>query len=260
MTDIPFYSQASMHLLYQRVASLEASLKSIQKAELDKKEVQPHILFFSAADTPSKTVEIPANVTALLVTAGGGGGAGGCGSVDNENATGGSGGGAAAGVISYPIKVTKNDRKIEFTIGKGGTEPSQDGKDTVIKYGSQIITLGGGKGPKETDNEAGGMGGLCDLHAIYSGHSGSAGGEELCERKAKSVPPVTGGDGGNSLFSKGGTGGFKAHIQSQDGKMIPSLKGLDAESFSAGGGGSSPGIDKKLVGKGGDGFVCIQFV
>lgn len=206
----------------------------------------------------SGSLNIPDDIKTLIITAAAAGGAGGHGVLENEDAVGGPGGGAGAGILFYPIRVGKA-KTIAFTIGKGGVEPSQDGGDTVVKYDETVLTLGGGKGSKDVHDASGGAGGTCDIDARCSGFSGSSGSEAIVDRKSKDANVAVGGDGGNSLFAKGGTGGLKAYVKGGDGRMAPSIKGLDAEGYAAGGGGSGVGIAKNLVGKGGDGFVFVQF-
>jgi hypothetical protein len=253
-------TRAFVDIIYEKVLKLQNDVKELSDNKDTVKDLVEKFKKYSENGKlilSSESVTIPNDVQIVFITAGAGGAAGGYGVIDNEEASGGSGGGSGAGINFLPFRMGK-DRVIEFKIGRGGSKPSQAGEDTIIKYGDRVITLGGGKGSTKT--EEGGAGGTCDLHAMYNGYSGSPGGDTILDKKSKMPAlPAYGGDGGNSLFGVGGKGGFHAHVKDTSGKVIPSIKGLDADNFSAGGGGSSNGIDKELVGKGGDGFAYISW-
>ena len=208
--------------------------------------------------TESGTVTVPDEAKFAIITAGAGGASGSHAIVDNDEIVAGAGGGAGSGILFYPIKINKS-KIISFVVGKGGVLPSQNGGDTIIKYEDKTLTLGGGKGCLDPRGNIGGEGGVCDFDPICNGYSGNAGTEALYDKKNKDNDLAIGGSGGSSKFARGGIGGLKAFITNGDGKLIPSIKGLDAEGFSAGGGGSAAGIDKNLVGFGGSGFVYITF-
>lgn len=208
--------------------------------------------------TESGTVTIPDEVKTVIVTACAGGASGNHAIVEADEIVGGAGGGAGASVIFYPIKINKT-KMITFVVGKGGILSSQNGEDTVIKYEDKGITLGGGKACKEIRSHSGGDGGTCDIDPLCNGYSGSSGTESLFDKKAGGNEPASGGTGGSSRFSRGGVGGIRAFVVGENNRLIPSLKGLDGD-FGAGGGGSSAGISKELVGRGGDGFVYMVFV
>lgn len=260
--------------LIQRIETLEKTVECLKAEKVDTKNVshpdlaeykeqmtkQMQLLLAQNKQffTESGSVNIPEGIKFVIITACGGGGAGGYSTLDNDEICGGTGGGAGAGIMFYPIQVNKS-RIIEFVIGKGGKKPSEDGGDTVIKYENRILTLGSGKGCADTHSKSGGAGGTSEIDPLCNGYSGDAGSEVLYDRKNKSADTATGGSGGASRFAEGGIGGIRAFVPDRDGKMVPSIKGLDAF-FGAGGGGSGPGIDKNLVGCGGNGFVCIQFI
>lgn len=208
--------------------------------------------------TESGSVTVPDEAKFAIITAVGGGASGGHAVIEADEVIGGCGGGASASILFYPIKLNKS-RTINFIVGRGGQKPAENGTDTIIKYEDNTLTLHGGQGCTDVHSNMGGAGGTCDIDPLCNGYSGSSGTETLYDKKNKDNEPAFGGTGGSSRFHMGGIGGLKAFVMSENNKLVPSLKGLDGE-FGSGGGGSSPGISKDLVGKGGNGFVYINFV
>lgn len=250
------FDNNTVRILIESISVLRKEVSELKEQVRNNSAVVDCLTLTRQFFTESGTFNIPDGVKHVFITGGAGGGAGGLAKVENEEATGGAGGGAGAGILFYPIKVNKS-RTITFTIGKGGIEPSQDGGDTIVKYEDIVLNLGGGKGCSDVHATTGGAGGTCDVDARCSGYSGTSGSEGIIEKESKAIGVAAGGDGGCSYFSKGGIGGLKHFARTENGKQIPVLKGMDSEGYSSGGGGNCPGVDKKDVGRGGDGFIYL---
>ena len=210
------------------------------------------------------------SIGCVTITMVGGGGAGGSGCMKNGIFYGGGGGGAGGSCLKKPVIIVNPAREeitIKTRIGKGGVVDSPDGGDTsvCIHVGSKLIfkhTAHGGKrgGSLDTNNE-GGRGGACATNEMFGGYNGQKGSVSL-----SSVGKMFGGRGGNSAFEEGGLGGY----QSNDFKTNDDMDGYEHPDNSknpqgqdgvmgSGGGGSVPGIESDKIGKGGDGFVIVEF-
>jgi hypothetical protein len=210
------------------------------------------------------------NIGCVTVTLCGGGGAGGHGSMKNGIFYGGGGGGAGGSCLKKPVIIVNpmnEDINIKAKIGMGGTINNLDGGDTsvCIYVGSKLIlkhtAQGGRHGGNQDNNNKGGIGGGCGSNVMLGGYDGGAGSITL-----SSIGKVFGGNGGNSAFEEGGFGGY----QKNGFKIENDTDGYDHPDNStnpqgqnghmgSGGGGSVPGIAPELIGKGGDGFVIVEF-
>lgn len=209
--------------------------------------------------------EINKQINTLLVSMVGGGGCGGNSTVNGNFLYGGGGGGSGGGYLKKPIPITHNHLRttIRIKIGKGGSYSNPDGGDTILSiYNGDKLTkefIGrGGKGAIGRFNKGGdGAAGFSDLLTGSQGNSGAA---ALTTSKTR----ITGGNGASSLFSKGGLGGYQDILSTDTEKDFinptnkDNPKGMDG-SQGSGGGGSADGIDPTLVGKGGDGFIIIEY-
>jgi len=190
----------------------------------------------------------------LFVSMVGAGGAGGL-SYNGSMFYGGGGAGAGASFVKYTISLPTNVNlaKCTATIGQGGVTSGADGGDTTLRIvfmtddGDQpeiILTAKGGKrgGSTDTDNQ-GGAGGLSNHIIMFNGENGEDG-----EITIPSIGTANGGNGGNSFFALGGTGGLNGTntgLKGQDGKL--------------GGGGGGSALGTNDIGKGGNGFIHIEF-
>lgn len=229
-------------------------------------KIQEHNAIYSFEDN---IYTFPAgNIGCVTVTMVGGGGAGGTGSVKNGILYGGGGGGAGGSCLKKPviiINLAREDITIKTTIGIGGNSESPDGTDTTvcISVGEKIVfkhTAHGGKRGGNTENNKGGKGGGCGTNEMFGGYDGQQGSVTV-----SNVGKTFGGRGGNSAFEEGGFGGYQSNTfktDDIDGYKHPdnstNPQGQDGV-MGSGGGGSVPGIDPLLVGKGGNGFVIIEF-
>ena len=212
------------------------------------------------------------NVCIIFVTMVAGGGCGGRGIATDKYCISGGGGGGGGGLIKMPINVDANSQII-LNVGKGGSlHDNIHGLDTsiIIVYKGltrKYIISGGKSGTPINQNNIdqkifiGGDGGIADISKCFSGSPGTDGGIIL-----NSQCNISAGEGGNSSFSVGGEGGNSFFYVGGIGG-ISNVSGININpigkdgSFGSGGGGSAPlfeGLNPDS-GKGGDGFVIIEY-
>ena len=198
----------------------------------------------------NSTIQIPMGIKEIFVSLVGGGGAGGIGSIKDNISFSGGGGGSGNGFKSVSIKITNNSSVyIECVIGKGGSQLSQAGEDTVIRImvdGREFTTLVGGGGEPGGNgiNNKGGLGGILNNQYNVRAKSGMKGSSTIL-----TCSPIA-GNGGASLFSPGGKGGS---YNLQD----------PLESFGkygSGGAGKIPTTQFETPNPGGDGFVIVEYI
>jgi hypothetical protein len=216
--------------------------------------------------------ELPKLPEVIFITMVGAGGAGGSGYIENDNAYSGGGGGAGETVHKYILSMKGSTGKLFVTAGLGGDNVRPDGSDSsveveMIDSHRRIVTASGGHGANTNPN-LGGQGSCNKLHdfeqsdrversdriGLFSGKNGSDGQIQF----ASDPMSIQGGKGGNSYFAAGGCGGYSHYIKDTLEKTVLNPQGEDG-SFGSGGGGSAPGLSKDLVGKGGHGFVLIEY-
>lgn len=227
-------------------------------------KIQEHNAIYSFED---KEYTFPGNIGCITITMVGGGGAGGTGCMKNGIIYSGGGGGAGGSCLKKPVIIvnpSREDIKIRTRIGRGGTIDSPDGGDTIVTIyvGSKIIfkhTANGGKRGGCSDiNNKGGKGGSCATNEMFGGYDGQQGSITL-----SSIGKLFGGRGGNSAFEEGGLGGYQSSVNKNsdvDGYDNPdNSKNPCGQDGVMGSGGGGSAIGSQDVGKGGDGFVIVEF-
>lgn len=215
----------------------------------------------------SDDIELPIDksVSLLMLSIVGGGGCGGNASTKGTFEYCGGGGGSGGGCVKKPITIQHTDKqetRVKVNIGKGGTFETHDGGNTVVYIynGDKVVSkyIGhGGKGALGKLNK-GGEGGLGNAET----NPGSVGNNGSLIFVGKTAPTF-GGNGADSLFSKGGLGGKQEYLtnDTENDFQYPSNKdnpkGLDGEKGSGGGGSCSE--NEQDVTKGGDGFAILEF-
>lgn len=195
----------------------------------------------------------------IYITMIGGGGSGGMGYISGMTYYAGGGGGSGSYIIKFPVEVEPT-WVIRITVGMGGIlSVCADGQPSIVEILEDgvvirtIMVMGGMAGNPKLESETainGGNGGDSTLVSTYNGNPGEDGMLGL-----PSVVNVYGGNGGNSPFGQGGTGGGKTTGEFE-------FTGSHG-TFGAGGGGGIPIIDpiegQELGGNGGTGFVLIEY-
>jgi hypothetical protein len=213
--------------------------------------------------TSSGTFTVPANVTAVWVTAwGGGGGGGSCGS----QSSGGGGGGGGEIIFRLPARV-ESGASIAVTVGSGGTA-TVDGSNSVFAATSTTVTAKGGKGGVSCTTGTGGAGGgvlggavgARGLSTVYV--VGGAGGGNNNGGHGAGSPLYQGGwanTSANGTGGGGGGGGFKGAGGSggEGNSNCPQYGGNGAANSGAGGGGAGCNGGG---GTGGSGGVLVEWI
>lgn len=190
----------------------------------------------------------PVGAKSATISAVGGGG-GGCLNIGFASP----GGGAGGGVINYPVSV-KEGQTINITVGAGGLA-NNDGTDTVINIGSQIITCG--KGLTSTNQTSGGNGG--SVNVGFTSITGGAGGAFQVNGSNGNINFfMYSGAGGGGTRANGGavllfTGGIADANYGGGGASILANGGNHHENGSLGSGGGADNF------AGGDGYISINF-
>ena len=228
-------------------------------------DVKTSMKKMSLMDFAQRTICIPRSGTyhlsfghksyAIFLHMAGGGGGGGLG-LSGSQFYGGAGGGAGATMSKRPITIVSGATGILFRVilGKGG-EGGEDGGETLVGITwvgggggggteEQIFRCAGGKAGGSGSQNVGGQGGISTyLKTVFSGENG-----EDWQVTLPSQGSAAGGKGGDNFFSGGGLGGLSAGNEN--------IRGLDGTAGS-GGGGSSIGATQ--AGKGGRGFVNLEW-
>jgi hypothetical protein len=184
--------------------------------------------------------QVPEGLETIFVTMSGGGGAGTPGSETEP----GVGGGAAEAVSRRALSVVGGTGQLLLSAGRGGEngylpDGTESFVEVLMKDGSRrVLEAKGGLTGTEATKGAG-LGASSHFHTTFSGQNGN-----------RPHSAIEAGAGGNSYFSSGGSGGGSHY---ETGKLCS--KGQDG-SFGSGGGGSLAG---SLPGKGGSGFIVIEY-
>ena len=191
--------------------------------------------------------EVPEKSRQIFISMVGGGGAGGQAS---ETSTG--GGGGAGGACSRMPFFNEGYVAFDCIVGKGGDEKNPDGGDTIVDvYVDKILTavykVKGGKGADGKKGGAGGKG-----YYTFHGLNGSDGVDveapvSQLKRDTSSTTNFL-KEGENRV---GGEGGASIHFSGGNNDEINGSYG------SGGAGGTFKG---SVVGKGGDGFIVIEYI
>jgi len=205
---------------------------------------------------------VPFGITQIRVTAcAAGGGGGTCGASSNK--TGGGGGGGGQAILNQLFTVSAN-QNIAITIGTGGGNETVGG-NTVI---GSLITLTGGRGGLIANNSSGGsQGGAAG--GTGGGGGGKSGGYHMPSESVVYLNGVagspgisgTGGVGGNAVqgvsAASGGGGGGGSIGNGGSGGNHNATGGNGSRGGGGGGtGGNGPGSS---AGRGGNGYVKIEF-
>lgn len=239
-------------------------------------------LFYALDD---QEYEFPPSVSVITLTMVAGGGCGGTGCIKNSIVYGGGGGGGGESCIKRPIHLREwsdgiHPIHVSVKIGKGGNSSSSssstDGGDTMVSFYDfhrelkGMVRVEGGKGAVDINN--GGVGGCSGFY--FNGSDGDKG--------SKSMPQygkTYGGNGGTTVFEKGGLGAFQRSSSSVSLPTKPShltCTDLSFQSYQerwdnslssngkngwlgSGGGGSVYQSTPVKGGNGGDGFVIIEY-
>jgi hypothetical protein len=224
----------------------------------------------SFLNTPgSFTVNVPASVRfATFTVVGGGGGQG----FTEEGGFAGGGGGGGGGVLQYKIPVVPNSN-ISCVVGQGGGY-TQNGADSTVTIGSQILTGGGGSAGG-SGNGSGGNGGSASIS--YATVSGGAGGinSSGAENGGNGIAGpfmMSGGGGGGYFINSSPVGGIGGNSGSYfGGGVIQFNPGGGASPLANGGTGNpsgssiakgtlgSGGGNTQGIGTGGNGYIEISF-
>lgn len=202
------------------------------------------------------TYEVPDGVEYIYVSgcAGGGGGSF-CG-----------GGGGGESVDRKKIKVTPGE-KIAITIGSGGaaSETSMHSTSKVLNAGDggntvfgNYFTLNGGKGLHYNQSSG------AETQMPLAGGNGATNGS-MCASMQNGSPYWTGGNGGHTLFGKGGSGGAWSVYCSLNDTKSKYMNGTNGIGYGSGGGGCGAcriGAYNYVTGagSGANGFIMIEVV
>lgn len=229
---------APYDVIYARAIQLgNLSLSSNAEGELVVGNGGANLGLTYTSDT-TLSITAPATLKIIMVA---GGGAGGAALIQSALVHAGGGGGGGEARVHSEIPLLEGDT-LEVVVGKGGTESSPDGTDSVVTIRGadsvvrEVIRVAGGKG---ASFNIGGNGGNGNSHPSLAGQPGQDG-------QSLSFPsnPI-GGAGGFSFFSLPTNGGDVNSPQGEDGNL------------GGGGGGNAPGAT--TIAKGGDGFVTLAY-
>lgn len=199
--------------------------------------------FTSAGST---TLTIPDGIHEIYVTlVGAGGGGGGGQTTSGATPRIGGGGGASGGVVKSWLSVTPG-QVLNITVGAGGTGGAHSTSPTVGHDGNDgggslivgILVAQGGKGGKGSTGTIG-QGG-----DGYFGQTSARGGSTLND---------IGGNGAASILAPGATGSIP------DGSHVADSGFLGSGGAGGGSALGSPGVGGAAGGKGGDGYVKIEW-
>jgi len=200
----------------------------------------------------------------VFVTLVGGGGAGSSGMAGGQVIRrSGSGGGAGETIHRRIISLYGCTGKLIITAGAGGDSSSPNGGYTSVEpemidhSRSPIVAHGGLGGSISESFSTGGEGAKSETYKMASVFDGQDG-QDGQEQDLPGPVSIQGGSGGSSYFAQGGFGGYAHYVKDALEKTVPSPKGQDG-SFGSGGGGSIPGISSSMIGKGGHGFVIVEY-
>lgn len=187
---------------------------------------------------------VPEGVKKIIITACAGGGAGG----DTQSDTSYPGGSGGDFMYKQPFNVNAQTN-INITVGKGGTNTTKNGTDTII---GNLATLKGGK-------YAGGKNEIPNNKKVCNGGIGSkkytqeASGDTLRTILFSNTFVANGGisntngGGGGASLGKGGDAQTELHAKAQNGYL------------GGGGGGATFASGTSDAGNGGDGYVLIEW-
>lgn len=237
--------------------------------------------YYSQEFVSNGTFTVPENVYTIFVTACGGGGGGGGTHKYTKNYDryyNGSGGGGAEAIVRKPFSVTPLTQMF-ITVGKGGnggvysnynsdesTSYGADGTSTVI---GSLITLLGGQGGRVGDTlsflparNGGGYGGLSSSKGeeVETIPATQNGGDGILGKGGIALTPVfniESTSSAGSIYSYGGGGGGGSLGNGGNGASydIPATNGTRG----GGGGGAFYDSGHHASGKGGDGYVLIEW-
>lgn len=197
----------------------------------------------------SDTFTVPTDVTEITIEAWGAGGGGG-----NENGGAHQGGGGGGGYAKATISVSPDD-EIDIIVGEGG-EPGQDGGNSFINEGSEILAEGGKTGTRGGGTGGGGTGDVVHNGGNGADRGGSAGGGG----GGSAFDNGNGEDGENGENADGGAGGNGEGIGGNGGDNGESGENGINPGGGGGGRGNGPASDDSRVsGSGADGLVIISW-